>query len=69
MYYMIRNNAFLLRQTNDGFKKNYEKNRPILTVINVWRQCLQVNCIILPMFSIKKGAKRFDIFPFYLKAE
>ena len=42
MYYMIYNDATLLHQKHDEIKKVYGKNRPILTIIKVWRQCLQV---------------------------
>ena len=54
MYFMIYNDATLLQQNNDDIKKVYEKNRLILTVIKVWRQCLQVKHIILPIFSPNK---------------
>ena len=46
MYYVIHNNPTLLHQTNDDISLVYEKNRTILTVINVWIQCLQVKHII-----------------------
>ena len=51
IYYMIYNDATLLHQKLMILKKFMKKNQPILTVINVWRQCLQVKRIILPNFS------------------
>ena len=51
MYHMIHINPTLLHQTNDDTKNVCEKNRSILTVINVWRQCIQVKHIILPIFG------------------
>ena len=53
MYHKIYNDATLLHQKNDDIKKVYEKNRPILTVINVLRQCLQVKRIIMPILDHK----------------
>ena len=51
MYYVTHDNPTLLHPTNDDNNKVYEKNWPILTVINVWGQCLQVNRILCPIFS------------------
>ena len=51
MYYMTYINPTLMHQTNDDTKKVYEKYLPIFTEINVWRQCIQVKYIILPIFS------------------
>ena len=48
---MVNDDATLLHQTNDDINKVDQKDRPILTVFNVWRQCLHVKCILLPMFS------------------
>ena len=50
---MIYNDATLVHQKHDEIKNVYEKNRPILTVIKVWRQCLQVKRIILPILVHK----------------
>ena len=50
MYYIIHYDPTLLHQTNKDNNKVYEKNRPIFTVINVWRKYLQDKRIILPMF-------------------
>ena len=52
MYYMIYNDATLLHQKHDEIEKVYGKNRPIFTIIKLWRQCLQVKHIILPVFSL-----------------
>ena len=48
-------------------KKVYENNQAILTVINVWRQCLQVKRIILPILvhrthDLFKYGKKVSIF-------
>ena len=51
IYYVIHNNPTLLHQTNDVTNKVYEKNQPVLTVINGSRHCLYVLLIVLLMFS------------------
>ena len=51
MYHMVHINPTLLDRTNDDTKNVCEKNRPISKVINVWRQCIQVKHIILPIFG------------------
>ena len=51
MYHMIHINPTLLHQTNDDTTNVCEKNRPISTAIYVWRQCIQVKHIILPIFG------------------
>ena len=38
MEYMIHNVAALLHKMNDNVNKVCQKNRPIFTVINVWKQ-------------------------------
>ena len=51
MDYIIHNVATILHQMNEDTNKVYQENRPTVTPINVWRQCLQVQQIIFPMFS------------------
>ena len=58
MYYVIHYDPTLLYQTNEDNNKVYEKNRPIFTIINVWRKYLPVKCIILPMFIFDKKKEK-----------
>ena len=53
MYRVVHNNATLLHQINGDINKVYQKNRPIFTVINVWKQCSHVKQITFPMLSQK----------------
>ena len=49
MEHVIHNVAALLHKMNDDINKVCQKNRPIFTVINVWKQCSHVKQITFPM--------------------
>ena len=51
MYDVVNNDATLLHQINGGINKVYQKNWPLFTVINVWKQCSHVKQITFPMLS------------------
>ena len=51
MYYTVNNDAIRLHQTNDDINTIYQKYWLTMIANNLFRQCLQVKCIIFPMFT------------------
>ena len=51
MYYVVNNDATLLHQLNGDINKVYQKNQPIFTVFNVWKQYSHVKQITFSILS------------------